>query len=406
MADDFRVAVARVVASGNCAGCGACSHLSSRVSMVIDKDNGFLRPRLAEPSGEGSAHLASTFRRVCPGVTVESRAPSAGVAANPDLGPWVSAWRGWATDPSLRYSGSSGGVISALAAWVLREGTASSVVAVAQDPNRGPGTVAVRVVAERDVKALAGSRYAPVSAAARASLDSQEFFVGKPCEIAGMVRLEEELGIEPSFKVAFFCAGTPSQLATDRLIRELGVPPEEVAKVRYRGNGWPGAFEVTTLTGQKLSMPYSEAWGRILGRMLQPRCRVCADGTGVLADLSVGDYWQVDEKGYPLFVESDGRSAIIARTQRGHDLLTRASSSGILATERVTMDEIAAVQPAQLKRLHTLEARLMARRLLRREVPSFKGFGLWRHFLRHPALSVLHFAGTIARSWRKGNDLP
>jgi coenzyme F420 hydrogenase subunit beta len=62
-----------------------------------------------------------------------------------------------------------------------------------------------------------------------------------------------------------------------------------------------------------------------------PRCRLCLDATSEFADISVGDPWF---KGW----EADDRlrsgySLIIARTQRGLDLLERAGADGALTLE-------------------------------------------------------------------------
>ena len=52
--------------------------------------------------------------------------------------------------------------------------------------------------------------------------------------------LDRNLGLV----LTFFCTGTPSTKGTLDLMKSLNVSPEKVASVRYRGDGWPGRFEV------------------------------------------------------------------------------------------------------------------------------------------------------------------
>ena len=125
-------------------------------------------------------------------------------------------------------------------------------------------------------------------------------------------------------------------------------------------------------------MSYSESWGEHLGRDVQWRCRLCVDGTGAHADVSVGDFWETDDRGFPLFSEADGRSVAIARTERGERLLRDASEAGYVALRPVDPDAVAAIQPLQTDRKLTLAARLIGRRLAGRSVPRYSGYGLVR----------------------------
>lgn len=400
MRDPLRDEIGAVVANGNCAGCGVCGLLSNRVELRIDPDSGFLRPSVdagAEAEPEASDEVRR-FRSVCPGIQVSAPSRPSPGGSHPELGGYVSVWQGWANDPAVRLAGSSGGVLTALGAWLIETGQTEELLAASSDPKEPIRSVAVGCHQSGDVVASAGSRYAPVSPISLVNWEREQVIVGKPCEVSGIARLEAEVGRPPALKLSFFCAGTPTQHATDALVEELGTTPDELDTLRYRGNGWPGSFEITTKSGRRSAIPYSEAWGRVLGRRIQTRCRLCADGTGVLADVSVGDYWQVDERGYPLFSESDGRSAVIARTQRGHDLLLAAAHAGVLTLEPLSIDDVAKVQPAQLKRQRTVFTRLLARRLMGKKVPRYRGFALFGRSLRHPVLSSAHFVGTIVRT--------
>ena len=110
-------------------------------------------------------------------------------------------------------------------------------------------------------------------------------------------------------------AGTPSQHATDAVLASLGAPPDaDLVRLRYRGEGWPGSFTAQDAAGATWSTSYDASWGAHLGKAVQWRCKICPDGVGESSDVTAGDFWRSDERGYPLFDEGDGFSALVART--------------------------------------------------------------------------------------------
>ncbi|MBW4818531.1 Coenzyme F420 hydrogenase/dehydrogenase, beta subunit C-terminal domain [Rhodococcus qingshengii] len=400
--DPLEKSIRRVAANGNCSGCGACVLVSPRVSMGLDEE-GYMRPRLNSvfPSdGLSSAEESKLFKAICPGVGLAARAATE-MRHHEIFGAFVSSWQGWASDPDIRFSGSSGGVITALAAWLLETGRATSVVGSRggeTDPKR---TVTVSVEDTVGVKSISGSRYAPVSNAELYKADdSRQVFVGKPCEASAAAKLSEAAGVQdPPILLSFFCAGTPSQLGTDNLVRLLG-HANDVDDVRYRGNGWPGEFRLSK-NGQRVgSMSYDESWGRHIGRQIQWRCKICPDGTGGDADISVGDFWAADANGYPVFDTAEGNSVVIARSQRGAVILREAAAAGIIALAPVDLDDVAAIQPLQVERKITLLGRLVGRIVTLKRVPRYRGFGLAVLSTKGVKKSTRAVVGTARRSVR------
>nr|WP_217645264.1 Coenzyme F420 hydrogenase/dehydrogenase, beta subunit C-terminal domain [Nocardioides terrae] len=315
---------------------------------------------------------ARTFAAICPGRSVRSPHPR-GVQRDPLLGSYLGVWAAYAADPAVRHAGSSGGVLTALAGWLVENGE------IVQFVGAGPSldarrTVPVSIGTKEEALAAAGSRYAPVSNAARATFAASDGLIGKPCEASAVRALAERVGSAP-LVLSFFCAGTPNQFATDDLVELLGLPDAGITSLRYRGHGWPGAF-VASDGNTVRSMSYDESWGKHLGPTMQWRCKLCADGVGESADIVAGDFWDIDERGYPLFTEGDGRSAVTARTERGADVVRRAIAAGVLIADEVGADEVAAVQPSQRKRRTSLAGRLAGCLSAGRRVPRYHGFGL------------------------------
>lgn len=404
MTDVLQKRVSRVVSTGNCTGCGGCTHISERIRMEFSND-GFMRPTfdpgLSVPSPSLDRAQAAEFDRMCPGRRVDAPAPE-GRQHHPVFGPYVSAWQGWARDEDVRFVGSSGGVLTALSGWLLETHAVDEVVGVEQSQDVPRHTIPKGITNAGQITDISGSRYAPVAALSHPrSLDPNVALVGKPCEATAARKL---IGGDPQASpvlLSFFCAGTPSQLATDKLVRQLGMIPEEVTSLDYRGEGWPGSFRISDISGRVERTSYEESWGATLGRQLQSRCKICVDGTGGDADIAVGDYWQADENGYPVFTQAAGNSVVIARTARGHDILMAAAKAGVVVLSDISLDDVEQIQPLQSERKRLLAARLGGRMFaLRFAMPKYRKFGLLRLAVERPKQSVRALVGSFVREVR------
>src|SRR3546814_3995308 len=107
-------------------------------------------------------------------------------------GPVLRTTLAGATDPETRFAGSSGGVISALGAYLLSAGAVDAVLHVGADDAAPIVTAARTSTTAREIVARAGSRYAP-SPTLAGLCDALARFerlavIGKPCDIAGLRR--------------------------------------------------------------------------------------------------------------------------------------------------------------------------------------------------------------------------
>ncbi len=386
-------ALTRVAAGALCSGCGACAALAPEAISMTVSDKGYLRPKQTAPI---DAQKERAIPDVCPGLG--QRVEVGGRLDHPLWGPYVEVRTGFASDPELRFKGSSGGALSALLAWLIESGEVSAALTNQADPERAVANQPLLAKTRADVARAAGSRYAP--SAPLAALDLVETgpaaFVGKPCDVAAFRALQaKDPSLSQRFPVvlSFFCAGVPSLQGAEAVLEALGTSPEHTAAFRYRGHGWPGRATAITADGQEASMTYHESWGQILSSRVQHRCKLCADGTGVAADIVCADAWETDARGYPLFEEADGISLIVARTAKGAELLTRAEAAGALRTEPFDITTLATMQPGQTRRRQALSARLLGQRLLGRPVPKYRG------------LALSEAAGMGSLKWRLRNVL-
>lgn len=390
-------AVADVLARDACSGCGLCSRLDRSVRMELDAQ-GYARPVFSGPS-EPVPDAEAIFRRGCPGVVVKAPTPPRGATPHALLGAHLGVWNAWATDTEIRHTGSSGGALTALHTWLVETGRAARVTGAAVDAAAPRRTVPVSIMTREQALSAAGSRYAPVAA-----LDNDDVLApgsavcAKPCEISALRQTAADLiDGEPPLMLSFFCAGTPSQHATDALLSELGVGRHaEVGALRYRGRGWPGRFTATS-GDREVSADYDESWGRTLGPTTQWRCKVCVDAVGEAADIVSADSWESDEHGYPTFADGAGVSALIARTERGRRTILEAEAAGVIELASLSMDRLAAAQPLQTERRRFLRARLLGSLLAGRRPPRYPGYALLRLSATAPRMAARVLRGTFRR---------
>lgn len=358
-----------------CTGCGLCASVSGGAIQMETQTPGFSRPRLCGPV---ESEAEQKISMACPGRAVEAWPDDA--SRHPYWGNSRSIGVGYATDESLRFGASSGGAVTALALFALRSGLVDRVVHVMADSRHPTRNVVVVSDSVAQIIKGAGSRYAsssPLADIDRILSDGGTLaFIGKPCDASALRRLgrvDARVKRHVPLILSFFCAGIPSHDSADRVIRGMGLEPDQVTAFRYRGNGWPGKAVALTAGGRRGEMSYAESWGGHLSKEVQFRCKICPDGVGGVADIACADAWYGGESGYPTFEETDGRSLIIARTSAGEQHLKNAVDAGVVAVKPIDIDQIDLMQPSQARRKRLVRSRMAALAVTFQPAPLAEG---------------------------------
>ncbi|MBP1804926.1 Coenzyme F420 hydrogenase/dehydrogenase, beta subunit C-terminal domain [Rubellimicrobium aerolatum] len=400
--------LARVARGNTCAGCGACAAIAAgKVRMAVAVP-GYLRPVQSAPLSRAEDEA---IQRVCPGL---GQMVEAGDRTDDVLfGPYVSMRTAWATDDGIRHAGASGGGLSAMLLHLVQSGAVDAVIETTASADLAIGNATVVTAGRDGILGAAGSRYAPSAPlenlqdrlAEHEATGRRFAFVGKPCDAAAMAALraaDPKVAAAVPVILSFFCAGVPSHAGGRAVLKALEAEEARVRSFRYRGNGWPGRATATLDDGTERSMTYHESWGKILSRHVQHRCKICPDGTGVMADIVCADAWESDEGGYPVFEEQPGISLMVARTALGERLVRDAEAAGRIGTAPFDVGTLPAIQPGQRERRRALAARLLALRVAGRPVPRYQGLRILAAARQNSAQrNMKNFLGMIRRSLKR-----
>ena len=354
----------------------------------------------------------------CPGVRLQHdynhEDPQLASHMSDAWGPVYRVVEGHAIDSEIRYSGSSGGAATALALFCLEHRGMHGVLHTAADPDTPYRNKTVMSRNRRDLLQATGSRYSPSSPCADLGQiiqgEGQHVFIGKPCDVAAVrsaERLSQPLRDKIGLTIAFFCAGVPSTSASLKLAASQGAEkPEAIRKLRYRGKGWPGKWTLryAQSDGKESveTLSYAESWD-FLQEHRQWRCYICPDHTGEFADISVGDPWYRE-----IGPQEKGSSLIVARTQRGVEILQQAVAAGYLEIVHEDLSLLDKSQPNLLSARGFLWARLHTLRLFGAAVPDFSGFSFFGFWWKQLNLvnKVRSVSGTVRRIYRKRLRVP
>ena len=359
-----------------CIGCGLCEAVIGKEVCTMELNNkGFYEPIVNEELNKKDSKL---LKYVCPGIHVET---------TPNKGAWgsmKSISEAWATDKAIRHKAASGGVVTSLAIFLLEHHAVDAILQVGVKAGSYLHNELKVSRTKDDILANAQSRYAPalVFSNIKRILESSSdtyAFIGKPCDIAG---IKNYLSLFPQYKdrikffISIFCAGMPSYNATERTWKQSGHTDEPIS-LKYRGEGWPGNFCAKFENGDKYEISYNDSWGKILGKSLGFRCKICPDGIGMLADIAVGDSWNTKD-GYPDFTESDGKCFCMIRTDKGQEIMNAARKNGYVDVVEMDINRIQEQQSYQYNRRKLEGWRLLPVQILSFGILNFKGLGIWR----------------------------
>jgi coenzyme F420 hydrogenase subunit beta len=338
-----------------CVSCGACvsEAPAGSMRMVLHEDIGMRLPQIADPkqvTGYGSEF------EVCPGAgfaidEISRVLYGDGLATSLELGRYRTSHAARSTDAAILERASSGGVMTAVAQFLIHNNYVDAVTTVKFEYGNGTGPRPLEYLARsaEDLMAGQGSKYCPTSMnrLIRECVErgGRYLFCGAPCQVAALrlaVRRHRDLAALFPFTMAHFCGGFRDYRQLDWIIRKHGMDPMDVEYFRFRGNGQPGGMCARTRSGRTAEEPYPQ-YLRDCPIPKLKRCTFCIDGTGQLADFACGDAW------LPRYAKDEWPwSIILARSEAAAAVIDEMAGLGQLCVERLSAEEVVTSQKSNL----------------------------------------------------------
>jgi coenzyme F420-reducing hydrogenase beta subunit len=326
--------------------------------------HGFLKP---DPSNDGYDRADAAFSRCCPfspladdeDALAAERFPDAGVR-DPRIGRFEKAYVGAVAEGEWRARGSSGGMVSWVAAELLRREEIDAVIHVRPADAQRDGRFFTYGISRspEEIAEGAKSRYYPVdlSQALREVRDVERRYavVGVPCFIKAvhlLRRADPLLSRRITHTLGLFCGHMKSAHFVQSFAWQLGAQLAEVRALDYRvknpdrpANWYRARLELAS--GGSVAEDWWQLadgdWGA--GFFQNPACDVCDDVVAETADISFGDAWVEPHS-------SDGRGTNVVIVRRASLVATidRAVAEGRLDLVPVDADFVAETQAAGLR---------------------------------------------------------
>ncbi|WP_169828893.1 Coenzyme F420 hydrogenase/dehydrogenase, beta subunit C-terminal domain [Marinobacterium jannaschii] len=358
----------RIVEEAMCTGCGLCQSLAGAENVEMCKvASGFERPVVV---GELDDSVVDQIYQHCPGIVIEGM-PQRLIASDSKYDETWGSYRrmtlGWASDARVRFEASTGGALTALATHLLASGEVDFVLHVKASQQHAIFGQRHLSFDAADVWEATGSRYGP----AAPLIDILEIlernqpfaFIGKPCDIAALrnyARQDSRVDQLVKYWLAPVCGGFREPKAVEAYAAELGMAPDVLQHVRFRGRGCPGPTRFESTDGRVIERRYSDFWGEDeAGWSLPFRCKICPDGMAEGADLVAADSWPNCTVDTEAEAEDPGTNTIIARTVAGQALLQSAADARTLTLGKaITPRDMDSYQPHLVNKKQAAAARI------------------------------------------------
>lgn len=243
-------------------------------------------------------------------------------------------------------NGSSGGMFSAIADYVLKE--KGIVWGASFDENLQLRHVAVHK--EEDMQPLRGSKYLQSDLGntfhkVRESLNNGKLvlFSGTPCQVAGLNSYLRNRRYPNLITIDVVCHGVPSQKTFDYWMQQVQLKEGFVCGFQFRKlDGWSIIPRMLTNKKKKVVLRYDSEvymWAFYEGLLFRECCYQCKYANlNRPSDITLADFWGIGNYGRKFIPsQTHGISLVLANSNQGNDLINALSINSYI--EQRELDE-------------------------------------------------------------------
>lgn len=285
------------------------------------------------------------------------------------VGQFSKSYFAYAADEGIRKNAASGGVATAILAYLLDHDVIDGALVCRSIIKNGKVYPEFFIAADKLSLAPAqGSKYMAVNFN-RDALPLIKAFKGNlavtllPCDTSTLrraVRNDEALAKKIKLVITLFCGHNSTSDLTDMVVKKLSPKNAELTFFRHRQGHWRGELHAEFRDGKVIEKPFSFFSDyQNLYFFCQQKCHHCRDHTGYEGDISIGDIWSQKMK-----EEAIKHSAVITRSPAGKEIFNRVVNAGVLTANEEPIEEICKGQARSMPFHYNVTARTKAGRLL------------------------------------------
>jgi len=362
-----------------CTGCGTCVSIcpNNAIKMIKSADGRYYKPQI----NKNKCISCGLCLRVCPGYAVDFKNLNLKIFGKESndhiLGNYNQCYIGNSCNYNIRFNAASGGVITALLIFALESGIINGALVTKMNKNRPLEPESFIARTKEEIIEASKSKYCPVPANIALkeiiTCKSGEKFavVGLPCHIHGIRKLEL---LEPSLKkkivlhIGIICSHNDTFLQTESLLRTFKISSNDVLKIDYRGQGWPGKMSILLKNGEIVSVPFSQsiAYHKLWLNAI-PRCQLCCDLTSELSDISCGDAWLPEV----MMSEKIGKSLLITRSKKADEICKSAIRNNYIELDKIDVIKLKQSGCLSTTKKKEIKFHFLLRSLLNKPNPSY-----------------------------------
>lgn len=245
---------------------------------------------------------------------------------------------GYSTDSILRYDSSSGGIGSALIKYLLESGLYGTSMTIVFDSSQC--LYYPKLIYSFSEYNNCGSIYQDIDIIhfIKDNIDlikNGMVITCMPCQVKAVKSILSRCNIK-HFIISLCCSGQTTIQGTWYYYKLLGIKKEEVAKIQYRGKGWPSGIQIELKNGDVIRKNnYTYPWTLMHKSLLfrPKRCFSCTIKTSQDADISLADPWLKE------FIEKDhtGNSVVISN-KTGEEVINEMLRKRLIVLKEVGME--------------------------------------------------------------------
>lgn len=408
----MRFNVTQIVNKGLCTSCGVCAGSCPKdcISFKYGKERNTPLVAVNKCVNCGLCY------DVCPGKGIELNGWSRNLFGNKSgtkidecAGYYLESYTGHSMNHNIRMHSATGGMVTQFLIWLLKTKQIEGAVVVRyskEDPLIAEPIIATN---EDEIWESRSSKYVVLSVD-RIAKDiangklKKIVVVGLPCQIQGWRQLAKKNRKIREAIIGYFaiyCSVNKTKHSIFYYPQRYHVLRNQIARFSFREDGCMGFMKFEDKEGNVLKkIPYLSYWFGTHSFFANPRCSLCIDQLGELADVSFGD---IHIK--PYSEDLIGTNSIITRSEKWDSLLKQCCKDGLISLDRIPIETLVSSQvyTRSFKKGAGVKANMMLRKIVGKDNPvydyHYDGPVPLKCYMAEVIKAVMRFIGRYPYLW-------